>query len=94
MPVTARIGCVVMASGMSRRYGKDKLLEVLGDREVVLHTAGHLAEAGFAPGDLNPAEGSYVVVETARGQECGEVAARRHTVQDESITAPLKPIPD
>ena len=49
MSVTARIGCVVMASGMSRRYGKDKLLEVLGDREVVLHTAGHLAEAGFAP---------------------------------------------
>ena len=46
----------------------------------------------FAPGDLNPAEGSYVVVETARGQECGEVAARRHAVQDESITAPLKPI--
>ncbi len=46
----------------------------------------------FAPGDLNPAEGSYVVVETARGPECGEVAARRHAVQDESVTAPLKPI--
>ena len=46
----------------------------------------------FAPGSLNPAEGSYVVVETARGPECGEVAARRHAVQDESITAPLKPI--
>ena len=46
----------------------------------------------FAPGNLNPAEGSYVVVETARGPECGEVAARRHAVQDESITAPLKPI--
>lgn len=46
----------------------------------------------FAPGDLNPAEGSYVVVETARGPECGEVAARRHAVSDESITAPLKPI--
>ena len=46
----------------------------------------------FAPGDLNPAEGSYVVVETARGAECGEVAARRHAVQDDSITAPLKPI--
>ena len=46
----------------------------------------------FAPGDLNPAEGSYVVVETARGQECGEVAARRHAVADDSITAPLKPI--
>jgi len=46
----------------------------------------------FEPGDLNPAEGSYVVVETARGPECGEVAARRHAVQDDSITAPLKPI--
>ncbi|MBR6106692.1 MAG: hypothetical protein IKQ39_01660 [Oscillospiraceae bacterium] len=46
----------------------------------------------FAPGDLNPAEGSYVVVETARGAECGEVAARRHAVQEDSITAPLKPI--
>ena len=46
----------------------------------------------FAPGDLNPAEGTYVVVETARGPECGEVAARRHAVPEESITAPLKPI--
>ena len=46
----------------------------------------------FAPGDLNPAEGSYVVVETARGPECGEVAARRHAVQESSINAPLKPI--
>lgn len=46
----------------------------------------------FAPGDLNPAEGSYVVVETARGPECGEVAARRHAVQDNAVTAPLKPI--
>lgn len=46
----------------------------------------------FAPGDLNPAEGSYVVVETARGPECGEVAARRHAVSDDSVTAPLKPI--
>ena len=46
----------------------------------------------FEPGNLNPAEGSYVVVETARGPECGEVAARRHAVADDSITAPLKPI--
>ena len=46
----------------------------------------------FSPGDLNPAEGSYVVVETARGQECGEVASRRHAVPDESLTTPLKPI--
>ena len=46
----------------------------------------------FAPGEFNPAEGSFVVVETARGPECGEVAARRHAVPDDSITAPLKPI--
>lgn len=46
----------------------------------------------FAPGDLNPAEGSYVMVETARGLECGEVAVRRHAVPDHSITAPLKTI--
>ena len=44
-----RIGCVVMASGMSRRYGRDKLLERLGDRAVVLHAADHLIEAGFSP---------------------------------------------
>ena len=46
----------------------------------------------FAPGNLNPPEGAYVVVETARGPECGEVAARRHAVPEDSITAPLKPI--
>ena len=46
----------------------------------------------FAPGEFNPVEGSFVVVETARGPECGEVAARRHAVPDDSITAPLKPI--
>ena len=46
----------------------------------------------FEPGNLNPPEGAYVVVETARGPECGEVAARRHAVPEDSITAPLKPI--
>lgn len=46
----------------------------------------------FAPGDFSPLEGSYVVVDTARGPECGIVAVRRHAVPDESLTAPLKPI--
>ena len=27
----------------------------------------------FAPGQLAPAAGDYVIVETARGEECGEV---------------------
>ena len=64
-----------------------RMIEVIG---VKFKSGGKMYY--FAPGDLNPAEGSYVVVETARGPECGEVAARRHAVQDESITAPLKPI--
>ena len=63
------------------------MIEVIG---VKFKSGGKMYN--FAPGNLNPAEGSYVVVETARGPECGEVAARRHAVQDESITAPLKPI--
>lgn len=46
----------------------------------------------FAPGDFSPVEGSYVVVDTARGPECGIVAVRRHEVPDDSLTAPLKPI--
>ena len=46
----------------------------------------------FDPGQFNPAEGSYVVVETARGPECGEVAARRHAVPESAVTAPLRPV--
>ena len=43
------IGCVLMASGLSVRYGSNKLLEMLGGREVILHTADHLREAGLEP---------------------------------------------
>ena len=43
------IGCIIMASGLSERYGRNKLLEKLGGREVILHTAGNLREAGFIP---------------------------------------------
>ena len=45
------IGCVVMASGLSERYGngRNKLLEKLDGREILLHTAGNLADAGFCP---------------------------------------------
>ncbi len=46
----------------------------------------------FAPGEFSPAEGSYVVVDTVRGPECGIVAVRRHAVPEDSITAPLKSI--
>ena len=44
-----RIGCILMASGLSERYGRNKLLEKLGGREVILQTADSLAGAGFSP---------------------------------------------
>ena len=44
-----RIGCVLMASGLSERYGKNKLLEKLDDRELILHTAASLSDAGLKP---------------------------------------------
>ena len=43
------IGCVVMASGLSARYGRNKLLEDLGGRAVIVHTVQHLAAAGYKP---------------------------------------------
>lgn len=50
--MTARagnVGCVLMASGLSARYGRDKLLEGLGGREVVLRAADSLRAAGLSP---------------------------------------------
>lgn len=44
-----KIGCIIMASGLSERYGKNKLLEKLNGRAVILHAAGSLAAAGFRP---------------------------------------------
>ena len=45
----ARIGCIIMASGLSSRYGRNKLLEKLDGREVILHTADRLRGAGLEP---------------------------------------------
>lgn len=42
-------GCIIMASGLSERYGRNKLLEKLEGREVILHTVGRLRAAGFRP---------------------------------------------
>ena len=46
---TMDIGCIVMASGMSTRYGRNKLLEDLGGRPVILRTVESLIAAGLAP---------------------------------------------
>lgn len=45
----------------------------------------------FAPGQLAPAAGEYVIVETARGEECGEVVKPVHEVPDSKISKPLRP---
>lgn len=44
----------------------------------------------FDPIDKNPKKGSLVVVETARGVECGEVTMERCEIEDEQIVKPLK----
>ena len=36
----------------------------------------------FAPGDLEIYKGDYVIVETSRGLECGEVAQGIHEIID------------
>lgn len=46
----------------------------------------------FSPGDLELQEGDHVIVETARGTECGEVAKGPHDVPDSSIVKPLKTV--
>lgn len=46
----------------------------------------------FDPGSLEPETGSYVMVETARGTECGEVAQGVHMLPDSVAPAELKPV--
>lgn len=46
----------------------------------------------FSPGDLELQQGDHVIVETARGTECGEVAKGPHDVPDSSIVKPLKTV--
>ena len=46
----------------------------------------------FSPGDLKiPAE-SFVIVETARGVECGEVVMANREISDDEVTNPLKAV--
>ena len=46
----------------------------------------------FAPGELEIVKGDHVIVETARGTECGEVVQGVHEVPDASIVKPLKTV--
>lgn len=46
----------------------------------------------FSPGELEVPAGMSVIVETARGVECGGVVFGNKMVEDDEIVAPLKPI--
>lgn len=46
----------------------------------------------FDPGKLWPAAGNFVVVETARGVEYGQVITGVREVDDDLISSPLKPV--
>lgn len=46
----------------------------------------------FDPGGLMIEKGGHVVVETARGVECGEVAMGNRTIGDKEVVKPLKKV--
>lgn len=46
----------------------------------------------FDPNGLEIQAGSHVIVETARGIECGLVAEANKSVEDDEVVAPLKPV--
>ncbi|MBE6851361.1 MAG: stage 0 sporulation protein [Ruminococcus sp.] len=46
----------------------------------------------FSPNDLQLPLGTEVVVETARGLECGVVTIANRKIEDENVVAPLKPV--
>lgn len=46
----------------------------------------------FGPGELNIDKDTYVIVDTARGLECGLVVQGVHEVDDISIVSPLKEV--
>ena len=46
----------------------------------------------FDPGSLTPAAGDYVIVDTARGVECGEVVRAAHELPNTGFTREVKPV--
>ncbi len=46
----------------------------------------------FDPAELKLDEGEYVIVETSRGVEFGEVAASNRQIEDDTVVAPLRKV--
>jgi len=53
---------------------------------------GHGKTYYFDPNGASPAEGQAVIVETAKGLEYGECVQPVHSVEDDSIIQPLRPL--
>ena len=63
------------------------MINVVGVR---FRTAGKIYY--FDPGDLDIKDGDMVIVETARGVECGKVVVASHEVSEEEVVLPLKSV--
>ena len=63
------------------------MAEIIGVR---FKTAGKVYY--FSPAGLDIKMGDDVIVETARGVECGEEKKKKREVKDEELAAPLKPV--
>ncbi len=63
------------------------MINVVGVR---FRTAGKIYY--FDPGDLDIKVGDMVIVETARGVECGKVVVASHEVSEEEVVLPLKSV--
>ncbi|MBQ3161552.1 MAG: stage 0 sporulation family protein [Oscillospiraceae bacterium] len=63
------------------------MIEIIGVR---FKSAGKVYY--FSPAGINAETGDKVIVETARGVECGEVVMANRQVEDDKITVPLKSI--
>ena len=83
------IGCAVMASGLSMRYGKNKLLEQIGGREVILHVTDCALAAGL---QVTAATRSMEVKTLLDGCRCENIRCIVHDgpLKSDSIHAALE----
>ena len=63
-----RIGCVLLAAGLSRRFGRNKLAEPVNGETLIRHTVRVYASRGFDVSVLVTNGGNLVVQETAAGR--------------------------
>lgn len=63
------------------------MIEVVG---IKFKTDGRVYYFDPTGSTLNP--GQFVIVETSRGVECGEIVTGNHKVRDDQVVQPLKPV--